>query len=185
MKQELIEWAKAFIFAVIFVFVFNIFFSITTVFSTSMYPTLIEKDILLMTKMGDINRGDIVSFKSDLPLGEAALKQLNFVQRIRLNKDSKKNLIKRVVAVPGDKIDISEGQVYVNDSLIEEEYISSETIGEIHIEKIADNMYFLMGDNRAVSLDSRNSKVGLVNGDKIFGRAFFRLFPFKRIGIVN
>jgi signal peptidase I len=184
MKQELIEWGKAFIFAAVVVFIFNIFFGTTTVFSTSMYPTLIEKDIVLLTKLGEPERGDIVSFKSDLAIGKESLKLLNPIQRLMVNEDSKKNLIKRVIGLPGDEIKVSDGQVYVNGVLLNEPYISSYTTGEVYIEALGDNMYFLMGDNRTVSLDSRSDSVGPVDGNTIFGKVLIRIFPFNRMGAV-
>jgi len=185
MKQELIEWGKAFIFAAIVVFVFNIFFGTTTVFSTSMYPTLIEKDIVLLTKLGAPERGDIVSFKSDLTIGKESLKLLNPIQRLMVNENSKKNLIKRVIALPGDEIKVQDGEVYVNGVLLDEPYVSSYTTGEIYIEKLEKNMFFLMGDNRSVSLDSRSSNVGPVDGDTIFGKVLVRIMPFNRMGEVQ
>lgn len=185
MKKELIEWGKAFIFAAIVVFIFNIFFGTTTVFSTSMYPTLIEKDIVLLTKLGEPERGEIVSFKSDLPIGKESLKLLNPLQRLMVNENSKKNLIKRVIGLPGDEIKVSDGEVYVNDVLLDEPYVSSFTTGEVYIESLDDNMYFLMGDNRSVSLDSRSNSVGPVDGDTIFGRVVVRIMPLNRMGKVN
>lgn len=184
MKKELIEWGKAFVFAAIVVFIFNIFFGTTTVFSTSMYPTLIEKDIVLLTKLGEPERGDIVSFKSDLPIGKASLKLLNPIQRLMVNEDSKKNLIKRVIGLPGDEIKVSDGEVYVNGVKLDEPYVSSYTTGEVYIEKLEENMYFLMGDNRTVSLDSRSDSVGPVDGNTIFGKVLVRIFPFNRMGEV-
>lgn len=184
MKQELIEWGKAFIFAAIVVFIFNIFFGTTTVFSTSMYPTLIEKDIVLLTKLGEPQRGDIVSFKSELTIGKESLKLLNPIQRLMVNENSKKNLIKRVVGLPGDEVEVTEGKVYVNGVLLDEPYVSSYTTGEVYIEKLEENKYFLMGDNRSVSLDSRSESVGPVDGNTIFGRVLIRIMPLNRVGEV-
>ncbi|MBN2899362.1 MAG: signal peptidase I [Clostridia bacterium] len=185
MKKELIEWGKAFIFAAIVVFIFNIFFGTTTVYSTSMYPTLIEKDIVLLTKLGDPERGDIVSFKSELTIGEESLKLLNPIQKLMVNKDSKKNLIKRVIGLPGDEIKVSNGEVYVNGVLLDEPYISSYTTGDVYIEALGENQYFLMGDNRTVSLDSRSDRVGPVDGNTIFGKVLIRILPFNRMGAVQ
>jgi signal peptidase I len=182
MKNEIFEWIKSFAIAIAVVLVFNIFFATTVVYSTSMYPTLIEKDILLLRRTQDVTSGDIVSFRTNLTLSESDIKVLNPVQKIFASFNPSKNLIKRVVAVPGDAIEIHNGEVFVNGKKLQETYVSSDTNGDISIEKIPAGLFFLMGDNRAVSLDSRDNQVGLIDGKNIIGRAFFRLFPISRIG---
>lgn len=185
MKKEIIEWIKAIIFAVIIVGVMNIFITTTMVYSTSMYPTLIEKDLLILKRTKNIERGDIVSFESNLKISEADLDNLNIIQKLKADVGDSKNLIKRVIGVPGDQIMIKDGRVYINGQLYQESYVETTTNGQVHIKKIPDNQYFLMGDNRRVSLDSRDPRVGLVEGDKITGDVMIRVFPFNRIGVVD
>lgn len=185
MKKEIMEWIKAFIFAAIFVFVINIFIGTTTVFSTSMYPTLIEKDVLILNKISSIERGDIVSFKSELEIGEKSYELLNPIQKLFGSEHSRKNLIKRVIGVPGDKVDVYDGKVFINDEELDESYVSSYTNGEAHIEKLEENQYFMMGDNRSVSLDSRNSSVGLISGDNFIGKVFIRILPLNKFGKIK
>ncbi|SCZ79224.1 signal peptidase I [Acidaminobacter hydrogenoformans] len=182
MKNEIFEWLKSFAVAIIIVLVFNVFFATTVVYSTSMYPTLIEKDILLLRRSSDVKSGDIVSFRTDLTLSENDIASLNPIQKIFASVNPGKNLIKRVIGLPGDTIDIVGGEVYINGEKLQETYVSSNTNGDVHIKSIPDGKYFLMGDNRAVSLDSRDSQVGLIDGEKIIGKAIFRLYPLTRFG---
>jgi len=185
MKKEIMEWIKAFIFAAIFVFVINIFIGTTTVFSTSMYPTLIEKDVLILNKISPIERGDIVSFKSELEIGERSYNLLNPIQKLFVSEHSRKNLIKRVIGVPGDKVDVYDGKVFINGEEIDESYVSSYTNGEAHIEKLEENQYFMMGDNRSVSLDSRSSSVGVISGDNFIGKVLIRILPLSKFGKIK
>lgn len=182
MKNEIFEWLKSFAIAIIIVLIFNIFFATTVVYSTSMYPTLIEKDILLLKRTHDVQSGDIVSFRTDLMLSENDIQSLNPIQKLFASVNPSKNLIKRVIGLPGDSVDIVNGDVFINGEKLQEIYVSSNTNGDVHIESIPDGKYFLMGDNRAVSLDSRDSQVGLIDGEKIIGRAIFRLYPLTRFG---
>jgi signal peptidase I len=182
MKNEIFEWVKSFAIAIVIVLVFNIFFATTVVYSTSMYPTLIEKDILLLRRTQDVQNGDIVSFRTNLTLSENDISALNPIQKIFASVNPSKNLIKRVIGIPGDSIDIVGGEVFINGEKLQETYVSSDTNGEVHIQAIPEGQYFLMGDNRAVSLDSRDNQVGLIEGEEIIGRAIFRLFPLTRFG---
>lgn len=138
---------------------------------TSMLPTLVENDYLFLSRQaytfGNPERGDIVVF----PHIEGGEKDL---------------YIKRVIALPGDILDIHDGKVFIdgkeqNDSYTKDGY----TEGEVEALEIPDGKLFVMGDNREVSIDSRDPSVGLVNIDDITGVAFFRLFPFKKIGTIK
>jgi signal peptidase I len=185
MKKEIIEWIKAIIFALIIVGVLNIFITTTMVYSTSMYPTLIEKDLLILKRTKNINRGDIVSFVSELEINQSDINSLNIIQKLKAKEGDNKSLIKRVIGIPGDSLLISDGKVYINGKLYDEEYLNSMTSGDITINKIPEDKYFLMGDNRKVSLDSRSDLVGLVEGETIIGNVLFRLYPINRIGNVK
>ena len=93
-----------------------------------------------------------------------------------------KLLIKRVIGLPGDKITINDGKVYINDKEYDESYLKDGyTTGSVNNFKVPKGEYFVMGDNRVVSIDSRYSEVGCVKKDAIKGRAVLRLFPFTKI----
>ncbi len=183
LKKEIIEWLKAVVLALVMFFVLNFFISTTTVYSTSMYPTLIEGDRLLLYKTHNVQRGDIVSFKSSMTLTKGDIESLNFIQKIMVNENTRKNLIKRVIGIPGDKIDIVNGVVFINDEKLDESYVSTIAGETIHFGVLEDGMYFMMGDNRGVSLDSR--QLGAIDGDSIIGKTLFRFYPIDRFGSVK
>lgn len=131
----------------------------------SMKTTLFDREILLLTKGNrNIKRFDIIVLKFD---GE--------------------RLVKRVVGLPGEHLKYVNNQLYVNDNLIEDSFSNSITISfdikELGYEVIPDNHYFVLGDNRSESKDSRF--FGMVDIDDIVGKTKFRLYPFKRIGMVK
>lgn len=181
MKKELLEWAKALVIAVAVYFVISFFFGTITVISTSMLPTLEEGDMLILSKIGGYEQGDIVSFQSELSINEQDIARMNPIQKLVTKVGDKKNLIKRIIAVPGDKIVIKDGVVMVNDAVIDEPYINTMTNGDISIDEIPEGKYFCMGDNRQVSKDSRDPGVGLIDESSISGKAIFRVLPFNRI----
>lgn len=183
--KELMEWTKALLVAVTVVLVLNLFITPTVVFSISMNPTLVEKDVLILQKRSTFNRGDIVSFKSDLVLSESDLQKLNPIQRLTAIKNPQKNLIKRIIALPGDSIFIEAGAVFINGEKLDEPFIGSMTTGSIDIKRIPENEYFLMGDNRSYSADSREAEIGTISKDKIIGKTLFRIYPLNKIGIVK
>ena len=129
----------------------------------SMYDTLYNNDIMILNKLAykfnDIERFDIVV--------------INYEGR---------HLIKRVIGLPGDKIKIEDNKLYINDEYVEEPYLSSFTITENYelSTVIPTNYYFVLGDNRSVSLDSRN--LGLFSKNQIEGKASLTIFPFGRFG---
>ena len=183
MKKEIFEWIKAIGFALVIFFILNIFISTTTVYNTSMFPTLIEGDRLVLLRTGNVEKGDIVSFESDMTLSKDDIASLNLIQRFMVNEDTKKNLIKRVIAVPGDTVEIKDGVVFVNDEIVDEPYINTVTNHDVALTEIPQGHYFMMGDNRYVSLDSR--QLGPIEGDRIIGKTVFRFFPVNRIGSVK
>ncbi len=178
--KELIEWGKSIALALLIFFVLNLFIGTTTVYSTSMYPTLVERDLLLLKKGTNVNRGDIISFESSLQLSEDDLEQLNVIQSLIASEGDQKHLIKRVIGLPGEALTIEGGHVYIDGAVLEEPYLSTTTSGDVSIEEIPEGQYFLMGDNRPVSMDSRH--LGLIDGETIIGKAIFRLWPLNRIG---
>ena len=144
----------------------------TIVYGSSMEKTLQEKDYVICAKQAyafsDIKHGDIVIFKSELE---------------EVENGGKKNLIKRVIAVPGDTIEIKDEKVFLNGKELVEPYIKDGvTNGSIEKITIGDGLYFTMGDNRLKSKDSRATDVGLVSENDIIGKVIFRLFPLSEIG---
>jgi len=164
--RELYEWTQAIAVAVVLALLINQFiFAMVQVEGSSMVPTLQDKERLVITKLFYQPKAkDIVVVKSHA-LG--------------------KHIIKRVIAVPGDVIELREnGDVLINGEVIEEPYIKEKlrTIGtanEYPLE-IPEDYVFVMGDNRNNSQDSRN--LGLVAFDDIVGRASLRVLPFSRFG---
>lgn len=155
--------------AAVIAFGVSMFVRPTIVYETSMQPTIDPHDYLLMSKQAyrskEVERGDVVIFKSDIELE---------------NTGKKKLLIKRVIGVPGDVITIADGNLYINGSKMEEKYIAKGgTPGKVYNVKVPKGEVFVMGDHREVSRDSR--EFGCVKQNKIVGKAIVRLFPFNKI----
>lgn len=126
---------------------------------SSMYNTLEGNEIMLLWKLGDINRYDIVVAKTE-----------------------DDTLIKRVYAFPGETIECKNGKIYINDEEIDDTYAFGETANFPKV-ILKEEEYFLMGDNRLVSLDSR--RLGPIKKEQIEGSTKFILFPFSKIGTVK
>ena len=134
--------------------------------SGSMIPTLNEGDQLFVTRvynLDNLKRGDILVFDSD---------ELNDV------------LIKRLIGLPGDKIKIVKGTVYVNGEKLEEDYVknSDDISGEF---EVPEGKYFFLGDNRAISYDARRWKNPYIDGGDIKAKAQIRVYPFSDFGFVR
>lgn len=185
MKHEIIEWVKSIIFAAVFVFVLQLFVIPTTIYHTSMVPTLQPKDMVIIQKTKNVEKGDIIVFNSDIPFGESGIKELPLFRRIFVNENSTKKLIKRVIAGPGDKIVIDGADVFVNDELLNEPYINASDYDTVYYESIPDGYYFTMGDNRIASRDSRDPSIGLIEEERIIGKTTLRVFPFNRFGKID
>ena len=141
----------------------------TIVKESSMEPTLFENHYLIVNKlaykMGEAERGDIIVFESELETEEG----------------DKKLLIKRIIGLPGETITITDGNVYIDGQLLKEDYLKDGiTPGEVINCHIDEGELFAMGDNRVVSIDSR--ELGCISEDTVMGKAVFRLFPFNQIG---
>ena len=127
----------------------------------SMKNTLKNGDILLLYKLSSINRFDIIVLDEE--------------------KDNEK-IIKRVIGLPGETVAIKKGKIYINDKVIDDEYAYGET-SDFDKVTLADDQYFILGDNRLISKDSRY--FGPIKDNEIKGKIVFRLFPFTKIGTVQ
>ena len=129
---------------------------------TSMAPTLANGDIVLLTKTTNFARGELCGFSWNNKL-----------------------LIKRVIGLPGDWIEIdTDGTVYLNGEKLNEPYAVQLSVGECDLDfpfQVPQEEYFVLGDMRESSIDSRNTLVGCVKKDQIVGKVFFRIWPFKTI----
>lgn len=133
---------------------------------TSMEPGLQDGDIVLLVKKKDLKTGDLCAFYY-----------------------SNKILIKRVIGVPGDYIWIeSDGTVVLNGEPLDEPYISEKALSECDVEfpyQVPENSYFVMGDKRETSIDSRSSVIGCVAEDQLIGRLICKLWPLSEFSFLK
>lgn len=167
------EFIKDIVIAVTIVFIVMQFYEPTRVFGISMQPSFYEKDCLVLSREAYSRtvpkRGDVVVFQSDLVTA----------------KGDKELLIKRVIGLPGDKVVIKGGNVYINNKLLPDYYTEEcVTDGKVDV-TVPAGSYFCMGDNRQHSTDSRFSSVGCVPSGEIKGKIIFRFFPFNKIGRIR
>lgn len=188
--KEILEWIIYFIGAI---FVASLLqsqlYALTTVHQSSMQNTLMEGHTLIIDKISyqfsKPKKGDIIVFlRGENTNGfvnryKVFFKdvQLRFFRSFRTNR-----LIKRVIAVEGDKVDIRDGQVYINDILLDEQYVKGFTpqMEMNYPFVVPEGHVFVMGDNRENSLDSRS--FGPIPMNSIEGKAIFRVYPFSQIG---
>lgn len=149
--------------AAIAILVATLWLPVLQIYGDSMEPTLEEGSIVLSMKGGRFSSGDIVAFYYN-----------------------NKILVKRVIGNPGDWVDIDqEGNVYVNNTLLEEPYIKEKDYGICDLDlpyQVPEGKIFVMGDNRNVSLDSRSTEVGCVSEEQIVGHLTFIVWPLKYFG---
>ena len=152
--------------AAIAVLVAVLLLPILRIYGHSMNDTLDEGDIVVSLKGSDFKTGDIVAFYYN-----------------------NKILIKRVIGKAGDWVNIDQdGNVYVNGEMIDEPYLQEKAFGECNIElpyQVPESKVFVMGDNRSVSVDSRNTAVGCVAEEQIVGKVVYRLWPLKDFGSLS
>ena len=172
-RREAYDWIQSLISALLIcVLVFVFVMRIMDVHGTSMVPTLQNGDKVLVSGLFyEPERGDIVVFKKD-------------------SYDDNKALVKRVVAVAGDvvNIDFEKGIVYVNGEALEEDYIDVLTTTKIDFigpQTVPDNCLFVMGDNRNASTDSRDKRIGMVDKRLIIGKVLLVVYPFDSFGGVE
>lgn len=170
-KEFINDMMKYVITAFIVIFIVVYIVSVQQVVGPSMNPTLEEGDILILDKISyrirDIRRNEVVALKYD----------------------ASKYLVKRIIGLPGENIEYKDNYLYINGEKYQEtiyEGITTEdfTLQQIAgIDKIPDNMYLVLGDNRSNSQDSRD--IGLIKKEDILGRTFVRIWPLKGIKFVK
>ena len=152
--------------AAIAVLVAMLFLPVLRIYGQSMNSTLISGELVVSLKGSDFKTGDVIAFYYN-----------NNV------------LVKRVIANSGDWVDIDlDGNVYVNQQLIDEPYIAEKAYGEPNIDfpyQVPDERIFVLGDNRSVSVDSRSTSIGCVTQEQVVGKIVFRIWPLSRIGPIH
>ena len=152
--------------AAIAILIATLWMPVLQITGASMTPTLIDGQFVVAMKTDDFEPGDITAFYYN-----------------------NKILIKRVIASAGDWVNIEEnGDVFINGILLEEPYIQEKALGECNIElpyQVPDGKVFVMGDDRAVSLDSRTTAVGPVSSEQVLGRVVLRVWPLAELGRIR
>ena len=148
------------------VLVATLAFPVLQIYGKSMAPTLTEDDIVVCIKKNEYKQGDIIAFYYN-----------------------NKILVKRVIATSMEWVEIeTDGSVYVNDRLLEEKYIKKKSLGDADIEfpyQVKEDTYFVLGDQRKTSIDSRNSEIGAISKEDIIGKILFKVWPIKNFGIIK
>ena len=170
-----IIWSWIWSFIVAFIIVGGVYFFLGrpfTVSGASMYPTLHNGDRMVLSKIGDIHRFDVVILKAP---------------------DENVEYIKRVIGMPGDTIEMKSGVLFINGKKVDQPFINTEALAKQTVfiddftlesltgeSKVPEGKYFVLGDNRGVSKDSR--MIGFIDRSAIEGKAVFTIWPFGRIG---
>ncbi len=149
--------------AALSVLISSFFVTVLKVTGESMSPTLESGQIVLASNSKEFEAGELIAFYYN-----------------------NKVLIKRVIGSPGDWINIdSDGNVYVNGVLLEETYLTEKSLTPTDITfpyQVPENRYFVLGDHRSVSIDSRSTTVGCVSEEQLIGKVLFRLYPINVFG---
>ena len=168
-KEFIMDLIKLLVVVVVILFLMIYIVSVTQVVGNSMYSTLENGDVLILNKFKyhffDIKRGDIIS----------------------LENDDTKYLIKRVIGLPGDSISIKDNTLYINGEVYIGKYLEEGLVYDdfeltsLGYDVIPDDMYFVLGDNRADSVDSR--EIGLISKDDVIGKISFRIWPLNKLAV--
>lgn len=174
-RKRILLWVRDIAMAFLVAILIMQFVRPTIVQQHSMEDTLHENDYVFLNRQaynfGDITHGDIFVFKYVPPLGST---------------ETKKNLIKRVIGLPGDEVSISDGNVYVNGKVTDDSYTKDGyTDGYMDPMKIPEGYIFALGDNRQNSFDSRDPMIGLIDMRDVIGKAVFRVFPVRDAGLIS
>lgn len=191
---EVLDYVKIILIALIITNLLNVFvFSLSQVRQSSMEPTLIENDQLIVEKLSytfsEPQQGDIVVFIDELYVDDSVSARFKRLYDDMLSKINREEghlrLVKRVIGVPGDVIEIKDGLVYRNGEALVEDYITVLT-GAKTMEyplTVPEGQYFVLGDNRTVSYDSRD--FGCIPAEKIEGKLLLRFWPLNKFGGVD
>ena len=151
--------------AAVAVLITTLFLPILQISGDSMSATLEHDEIVVLLKTKEFHRGDLIGF---------------YYQG--------KILLKRVIALPEDEVVIDgEGNVYVNTELLDEPYVTDKGLGDCDLEfpyHVPGTGYFVLGDRRSNSVDSRNSVIGAITQEDIIGKVFIRVWPLSKIGFI-
>ena len=152
--------------AAVAVLLATLFLPVLQVSGDSMNPTLQDKDVIVLVKSGSLKTGDLCGFYWQNKL-----------------------LLKRVIGLPGDLISLDEnGVVTVHGTVLDEPYVDELALGECDIKfpyQVPENRYFVLGDHRATSIDSRSSVIGCVEKNQIVGKVFIRVWPLSSFSLIH
>ena len=152
--------------AAVAVLLATLFLPVLQVSGDSMNPTLQDRDIILLVKTDHMETGDLCGFYWQNKL-----------------------LLKRIIGLPGDIITLDEdGVVTVNGEVLDEPYVDELALGECDIKfpyQVPENRYFVLGDHRATSIDSRSSVIGCVEKSQIVGKVFLRVWPLSSFSLIR
>lgn len=184
LKASIMEWARDIAIALILALCISMLIKPTIVKESSMEPNFNENDYIFLSRIaykfgGEPNRGDVIVFRTSS-------------ENLLDAKGKHKLLIKRIIGLPGDRIRIADGEVYVNGEADDQSYtkdgetwLEDRGDGEVLEITVPEGELFCMGDNREVSIDSRSEDVGCVDEETIVGKAVFRLFPLSEAGVIH
>ncbi len=170
-KERYLEILKNTIFtlvtvAALAVLIAMLWLPVLHVYASSMSPTLEAGDTVATVKTNTLSTGDMVAFYYN-----------------------NKVLVKRVVATSGQWVNIDEqGNVYVNGKTLDEPYVKDKVYGQTDIKlpyQVPEGQYFVMGDHRSVSIDSRNTAIGSIGEEQLVGKLTFRIWPFHKMGVIK
>lgn len=152
--------------AAVAILIAMLFMPVLQIYGSSMSPCLEDGEIVVTLKRSDFEQGDVVSFYYN-----------------------NKILVKRVIAFPGDWVNLdAEGNVFVNGQKLEEPYLADKAYGDVNIQlpyQVPEGKYFVMGDHRSTSADSRNTAVGCVAEEQIVGKMVLRVWPLSAFGPIE
>ncbi len=169
-EKELLEWGKALLFAILLAVLIRTFVvDIYIVDGNSMLPTLHDQERVIVNKLvyrlGTPEPGDVVVFS--------------------YAREPWRDFVKRVIALPGDQVEIKNNRVLINGVALEEPYLGASTLGRYGPVVVEPGTVFVLGDNRNFSMDSRDDSVGLVPYSAIRGKASLVFWPFKALRMIG